>query len=123
MDKKIIIIIISCLLLVIVGVFIICGANPSIVGAWKTSASVIGYSDGTENTEVLLTFNDNGTAVFSNILPNGKNNDTEFEYKIKDNMITVILDDGSVYSCEYTLKKDILTINYNERNISYSKVN
>ena len=112
-----------CIILIIAGIILVCNGKTSIVGTWKTDVTVLGLSE-TQSSEAILTFNKDGTAVFKNNIDNGNTADTEFEYVINDNSITVLSANGVTLEDEsyiYEIKNNVLTIFVGKRKVEYNK--
>lgn len=125
MFKKILFVFVAALL-IIVGIIAFHNDKPSIIGTWKSDATIIGLSE-PQNTEVILIFNNDGTALFKNPSVGGGTVDTKFEYTIKDNTLNVITVNNvemqttdNIY--EYYIKQDILTIYFREQELTFQKV-
>ena len=113
-----------CVILIIAGIIHVCNGKTSIVGTWKTDATVLGLSE-SQSTEVILTFNKDGTAVFKNDIGNGNTADTKFEYVVNDNTITVLSANDVTLEDEsytYEIKNNVLTISDGKRKVEYKKV-
>lgn len=125
MFKKILVIFVATLL-IIVGIIAFHSHKPNIIGTWKSDATILGLSE-QQNTEVILIFNSDGTALFKNPSVGGETVNTEFKYTIKDNTLSVLSVNNAkpqttdnIY--EYDIKQDILTIYFREQELTFQKV-
>lgn len=125
MFKKLLLVFVTAILIV-VGIITFFNYKPTIIGTWKSDATIIGLSE-PQNTEVILIFNNDGTALFKNPSVGGETVKTEFEYTVKYNTLSILSVNNTKpqttdNTYEYDIKRDTLTIYFRNQEMNFQRV-